>query len=377
MADMRTVLRASRILTPEPLTDAWVMVQDRTVVDVGQGPHPAADEVVDLGQQTVTPGFVDIHAHGGGGVAYTDGAQAAHSVLATHRQHGTTSAMASLVTDTIENLASQVTALAPLVKDDELLGIHLEGPWLSEHHRGAHDPELLQDPSADDITRLLQVAEGTIRMVTLAVEREGGLAAVFQLAGAGVIVAPGHSHATYQEARQAIEAGARVATHLFNAERGIHHREPGLIPALMEDDRVVVELIADGVHVHPTIVRDVALLKPGRHVLVTDAMAAAGSEDGDYLLGPLAVEVRDGIARLAGGGAIAGSTLTLDRAIRFCVEQAGLDLVDVVRAATLTPADVVGRPDLGRIEPGARADLVVLDEALYVQRVLRAGQWVA
>lgn len=393
---MTTIFRAARVLTPEPLEDAWVRVEGERIVEVGTGPAPtgavgtggsggsagAADvsggsvEVVDLGDRLLVPGFVDIHAHGGGGAAYTDGPEAARTALATHLAHGTTSAMASLVTDTIDVLERQVRDLVPLVRDRELLGIHLEGPWLSELHCGAHDPDLLRDPVRHDVDTLLAAGEGTIRMVTLAVELAGGQPAVRHLVESGVVVAPGHSHATYAEANLAIDGGARVATHLFNAERPIHHREPGLIVALLERPEVLVEMIADGVHLHSAMVGDIARLKPRQFVLVTDAMAAAGSADGDYDLGPLKVEVRDGVARLAGGGAIAGSTLTLDRAVRFCVEHAGIDLVDAVRAATLTPATVFGRDDIGRIAPGTYADLVVLGRGLGVEAVYRCGQLV-
>ena len=368
-----TVFRAERLLTPHPIERGWVRVVGERIVDVGTGPTPEGD-VVDLGQRLLVPGFVDIHAHGGGGAAYADGAEAARTVLATHLAYGTTSAMASLVTDAMPVLQQQVRALAPLVRSGELLGIHLEGPWLSELHCGAHDPDLLRDPSPQDLDTLLTAGEGTVRMVTLAVERLGGPAAVRRLVAAGVIIAPGHSHATYAEANDAIDAGASVATHLFNAERPIDHREPGLIVALLERPEVTVEVIADGNHLHPAVVGDIARLKPGRFALVTDAMAAAGNGDGDYGLGPLTVEVRGGVARLAGSRTIAGSTLTLDRAVRFCVERAGISLIDAIRAATLTPATVLGRADIGRIEPGAYADLVVLGTDLSVEAVYRHGR---
>ena len=282
--------------------------------------------------------------------------------------------MASLVTDAMPVLERQVRALVPLVRSGELLGIHLEGPWLSELHHGAHDPDLLRDPTPQDLDTLLTAGEGTVRMVTLAVERLGGPAAVRRLVAAGVIIAPGHSHATYAEANDAIDAGASVATHLFNAERPIDHREPGLIVALLERPEVTVEVIADGNHLHPAVVGDIARLKPGRFALVTDAMAAAGSGDGDYRLGPLNAEVRGGVARVAGTSTIAGSTLTLDRAVRFCVDRVGIDLIDAIRAATLTPATVLGRADIGRIEPGAYADLVVLGTDLSVEAVYRHGR---
>lgn len=379
-----TVVRADLVLTPEPLPGGWVRIEGERVAEVGTGPAPAghaAGDVVDLGDRVLAPGFVDIHAHGGGGAAYTDGASAARTVLETHLSHGTTSAMASLVTDEIATLADQIRALGPLVRRGEMLGIHLEGPWLSGLHCGAHDPDSLRDPRPEDVARLLAAGEGAVRMVTLAVERPGGMEAVRQLREAGVVVALGHSHATYAEARAAIEAGASVATHLFNASRPIDHHEPGLIVALLEHPQVTVELIADGVHLHPSIVRDVARAAPGRIALVTDAMAAAGRGDGDYRLGPQQVEVRDGVARLAGegtpdqdDGVIAGSTLTLDRAVRYCVRTAGLDLVDAVRAATLTPADAVGQEDVGRLASGAWADMVLLGPDLEVEEVRWHGQ---
>lgn len=370
-----STVRAARVVTPETiLQPGWVSVRDGRIEEIGAG---IRDEAEQLGDVTLAPGFVDMHSHGGGGAAFTDGGAGARTVLATHLVHGTTSMMASLVTDTIDVLQEQVRALTPLVAADDLLGVHLEGPWLSDLHRGAHDTNLLRDPDPADIDRLVAAGEGTIAMVTLAVERDGGIAATRRFAQAGVIVAPGHSHATYAQAHAAVDAGARVATHLFNAERPIHHREPGLIVALLERPEVTIELIADGVHVHPAMIREAARRAAGRYVLVTDAMAAAGSADGDYVLGPLQVQVRDGIARLTQGGAIAGSTLTLDRAVRFAVEQAGLGLHEAVTAATLTPATVLGRDDLGRLSPGAHADLVVLDDALRVRRVMRRGVWVA
>jgi N-acetylglucosamine-6-phosphate deacetylase len=322
------------------------------------------------------PGFVDAHSHGGGGASYTSGdPDEAATVLATHRAHGTTTMVASLVTDPLDRLEESVRALAPLVAAGELAGIHLEGPWLSGAHCGAHDPALLRAPTAADVTRVLDAGDGAVRMVTLAPELDGGLEAVRLLADRGVIAALGHSDATYAVARQALDAGASVATHLFNAMRGIHHREPGPVLALVEDPRACVELIADGVHLHPEVLRWAATSAPHRFVLVTDAMGAAGAADGDYLLGPAAVEVRDGVARLASNGAIAGSTLTMDRAVRYAVQVAGLPLDAAVEAATATPARLLGLNDVGAIEAGRRADLVHLDDHLAVVAVMRAGAW--
>lgn len=366
-------LSAARVVTPaEVLEPGWVSWVGESIIEVGAGSKAGAH---DLGDVIVAPGYVDMHAHGGGGAAFTDGQQAARTVLATHLAHGTTAMMASLVTDSIGNLERQVRDLAPMVRQGELLGIHLEGPWLSHLHRGAHQESLLRDPDPLDIDRLLDAGQGTVAMVTLAVERDGGIEATRRLLDAGVIVAPGHSDATYARAVEAIDAGASVATHLFNAERGIHHREPGLVVALLEREKVAVELIADGVHVHPAMLREVARRARGRFVLITDAMAAAGSADGDYVLGPLQVRVDGGIARLVEGGAIAGSTLTLDRAVRYATSVAGIAMHEAIIAATTAPADVLGRTDLGRVAPGARADLVVLDTDLFVSAVLRRGVW--
>jgi len=370
----RLVLRADRVLAQDRLMGpGWVAVEGSRVVGVGEG-EPASP-AQDLGPVTLAPGFVDLHGHGGNRASYGDGAEAARQAMVVHRRHGTTSVVASLATAPLDLLATQVEALAPLVEDDELVGVHLEGPWLSAAHCGAHDPALLRDPVPAEVARLLDVAPGAVVMATIAVERPGGLAAVEQLAAAGVVPALGHSDATYDQAHAAVDAGVRVATHLFNAERAVHHREPGLVAALLEREEVTVELIADGVHLHPAVVKLAADRARGRFALVTDSMAAAGLGDGDYDFGIRRVEVRDGAVRLAGRDVLAGSVLTLDAAVRHAVQVAGVELVDALRAVTRTPADVLGRHDLGRLEPGARADLVVLDRALEVRAVMRRGCW--
>jgi N-acetylglucosamine-6-phosphate deacetylase len=235
----------------------------------------------------------------------------------------------------------------------------------------------LTAPDPASVDALLGAGDGAVRMVTLAPELPGGIDAVRRLVGAGVLAAIGHTDATYDETRAALVAGARLGTHLFNAMRPLRHRDPGPVGALL-DSPVDVELIADGVHLHPSVLRTVFAAKPGRCILVTDAMAGAGAPDGDYALGQMAVEVRDGVARLADGsgtGAIAGSTLTMDAAVRFAVRTAGLPLLDVVHAATTAPPRAWALDDVGALEAGRRADLVVLDDDLEVVRVMRAGAW--
>ena len=374
------ILAARQVVTPARiLAPGWLLLDGDRIVEVGEGTPPRRPDV-DLGGATVTPGFVDLHVHGGGGASFDSGTADAAAVVAdAHLAHGTTSMAASLVTDTAERMAAAVRELGLLVQDGRLAGVHLEGPWLSPQRSGAHQPGSLTHPDPAAIDDLLAAGDGAVRMVTLAPELPGGIDAVRRLADAGVVAAIGHTDATYDQACAALDAGARLGTHLFNAMRPLHHRDPGPVGALL-DSPVDVELIADGVHLHPAVLRTVFAAKPGRCILVTDAMAAAGASDGDYALGRMNVEVRDGIARLAssdGDGAIAGSTLTMDAAVRFCARTAGLPLLDVVHAASTAPARAWGLADVGAIEPGRRADLVVLDEELHVLRVMRAGAWVS
>jgi N-acetylglucosamine-6-phosphate deacetylase len=369
------LISAGGLVTPaRTVAPGWLRLDGDRIVEVGSGGPPVTPDV-DLGDAVLAPGFVDAHVHGGGGASFDSGtAEAAVAVARAHLARGTTSMLASLVTAPHETLVRSVKELGDLVRDGRLAGIHLEGPWLSPGRAGAHEPALLVCPEAASIDDLVVAADGALRMVTLAPELAGGPAAVRQLVDAGVAVAIGHTDATYDEARAALDEGASVGTHLFNAMRGIHHREPGPVTALLESD-AHVELIADGVHLHPAVLRMAAAAKPGRWVLVTDAMAAAAAEDGDYRLGRMAVQVRDGMARLAGTGAIAGSTLTMDAAVRYAVHTVGLPLADAVHAASTAPAAMLGLTDVGALEPARRADLVVLDAELRVARVMQAGRW--
>jgi len=374
-----TMLAGARMVTPDGIVDGWVAVDDRRIAALGPGDPPRpADR--DLGWRWVVPGFVDIHVHGGARAAYMSGDQDEAVLVADlHRRHGTTTTMASLVTGDEAALTRIVTSLAELVDDGLVAGIHLEGPFLAEARCGAHDPALLREPEPALVERLLQAGHGTIRMMTLAAELPYADDAVRRVVGAGARAAVGHTDATYAQAREAIEAGATVATHLFNAMRPLHHREPGPVPALLEDERVTVELVCDGVHLHPSVVR-LAIEAAGssRVTLVTDAMAATGAGDGDYVLGELAVRVEGGVARLVEGGAIAGSTLTMDRAFQFVVREAGVAIEDAVRMASANPAVLLGIGDrVGSLAVGHDADLVVLDEEFARQAVMAKGTWLA
>ena len=367
------IVTAPRVLTPSrDLVPGWVQIDGDSITAVGAGTPNGPVDVILTG--TLVPGFVDTHVHGGGGASFDAGtAAAAATVTDAHLAHGTTSMIASLVTMSRGDLGAAVRELSLLVADGRLAGIHLEGPWLSPKHRGAHDPALLEDPTPERISQVLELGDGTIRMVTIAPELPGGPAAVAQLAASGVVAAIGHTDATYEQASEALASGATAGTHLFNAMTPLNHRAPGAVGALLDSD-AVVELICDGVHLHPATIRIAAEIAQDRFVLVTDAMAAAASADGDYRLGPLDVFVREGVARLA-DGTIAGSTLTMARAVQFCVNVVGLPLEVVLPAATSRAAAHLGLPRVGSIEPGYFADLVELSADLSVGRVMRHGVW--
>ncbi|MFA7265522.1 MAG: N-acetylglucosamine-6-phosphate deacetylase [Candidatus Nanopelagicales bacterium] len=373
-----TVFAGGRVVTDQGLVESgWVEVEGELIVDRGIG-EPIKPVDFDLHGRALIPGFVDQHCHGGGGNTFitTDAAEAFRAAE-LHLRHGTTSIMASLVTGTREALTEQIRTLTPLVDQDVLLGIHLEGPWLSTLHCGAHDSALLRAPDSAEVGELLAVGGGRIKMVTIAPELPGSIQAIHQILRADAVVAIGHTDANYEQAKLAIAAGATVATHLSNAMRPLHHRDPGAIGALMEDPRVTVELIADGVHVHPAVLRLVHNeAGTARVALITDAMGAAGAPDGRYLLGQLEVDVVDGTARLVEGGAIAGSTLTLDWAMRYVVLEGGVSLDQVVQMLSTNPARMMGLDDRGVIAPGKRADLLVLGPRLEVESVMRRGDWV-
>jgi N-acetylglucosamine-6-phosphate deacetylase len=381
MAGHLVLLTADTVITGrELLRPGWIEVSGDVIDAVGSG-MPAGTADRDLGAVIVVPGFVDTHVHGGGGANFSSAARDdTATAVGFHRRHGTTSLVASLVTASPADLLRQVTELADDARAGAIDGIHLEGPWLSPTRCGAHEPALMRDPDPAEIACVLEAGAGAIRMVTIAPERDGAPAAIGQFVDEGVVVAVGHTEATYEQTRDAIAAGATVGTHLFNAMRPIDRREPGPIVALLEDDRVAVELITDGVHVDPAIYRHVMRSAgPDRVSSITDAISAAGMTDGVYELGPLAVDVVGGVARVAGTQTIAGSTATMDQQFRFAVQHSGLPrgeaLLIAVRQTSVNPARALGLPSAG-LRPGAAADLVVLDSGLNVKGVLRQGSWV-
>ncbi|MFF4566544.1 N-acetylglucosamine-6-phosphate deacetylase [Streptomyces sp. NPDC001435] len=369
------VLAGARVVLPTGTVDDGRMVVEGTKIAAGAGPDA---ETLDVSGHWLVPGFVDIHNHGGGGASFSGTVDDILTAIRTHRQHGTTTLVASTVTDDMDFLVKQAGLLSELTEQGDLAGIHFEGPFISPCRKGAHSEDLLRDPDPADVRKLIDAARGRATMVTLATELPGGLDSVRLLAEHGVIAAVGHTDATYEQTVEAIDAGATVATHLFNAMPALGHRSPGPVAALLEDERVTVELINDGTHLHPAAL-ELAFRHAGagRVAFITDAMDAAGIGDGRYMLGPLEVEVSEGVARLVEGGSIAGSTLTLDRAFKRAVTVDRLPVEDVVTALSVNPARLLGRYDtIGSLEPGKDADLVLLDAGFELKGVLRRGEWV-
>lgn len=403
----RSLVRG-RVVTPSRvLDDGVVVVVDGVVMWVGPaevlpdhwGPAPAAD-----GAATVLPGLVDLHCHGGGGASFPDAtdAAAARRAVDEHRRHGTTSLVASLVTAPADVLLARTALLADLADAGEIAGIHLEGPFLSAARCGAQNPAdmLAGDPGL--VASVARAARGHLVTMTVAPEVPGvadgsGDAddVLGALVAAGAVPSIGHTDASAEQVEAAVDRGfdllaassttraARLtATHLFNGMRPLHHRDPGPVAACLAAGargELVVELVADGTHLADGTVRSVFdVVGADAIALVTDAMAAAGMPDGDYRLGPMAVRVAEGVARIVdevgASGAIAGGVAHLVDVVRSVVG-AGIPLVDAVRAAATTPAEVLGRRDIGALVVGRRADLLVTDADLRPLRVMRGGRW--
>jgi N-acetylglucosamine-6-phosphate deacetylase len=288
-------------------------------------------------------GAMDLHCHGALGYSFDDAdVEGVAAAVAHHRERGSDGVMLSLVSAPIDRLAHRLAELRGIIPDvPGALGVHLEGPFLAPGRRGAHDEGALADPTPEAVRTLIAAGDGILRQVTIAPELPGALAAIRAFADAGVIVAVGHTDADYAATLEAFDHGARLVTHAFNAMPGLHHRDPGPVGAALERDDVVLELIADGVHVHPALIRAVFAAAPGRVALVTDAMSATGLGDGAYTLGDIVVDVTDGRPVLRHTETLAGTTLTMDRAVEVCL-RAGVPEATVREAVSTVPARVLG-----------------------------------
>jgi N-acetylglucosamine-6-phosphate deacetylase len=377
------LITAPRVVpgTGEPtiLEPGYVLVTDGRVAEVGGGTPPRRPDVV-LGTGYLVPGLIDLQVNGCFGVNLADVEPAGWALVARRLpETGITAFLPTLVTAPVAEMSHALRCASVLVADPpagaRVLGVHMEGPFLAPTWAGAHRREWMVTPTQATVANLLAAGAGALRVVTLAPEVEGGLAAVAALASAGVVVSVGHSDATARQVAAAADAGARMVTHLFNAQRPLHHREPGVVGQALADPRLTSGLIADLTHVTAAACAIAFAAAPGRICLVTDASAAAGMAPGRYRLGGKLVEVRpgDGQAPRLADGTLAGSVLRMDRAVANAVA-AGVGLAEAVAAATRVPADVLGRPDLGRLSPWAAADLVWLDDDLRAQATWVAGE---
>jgi len=381
------VLSAARLYTPlEEIIAPLVFIENGLISAISsrnQGEVPKNAKLLDLGDAILVPGFVDIHMHGGAGV---DAMRASLSDLSRLNQwlitHGVTAYFPTTVAAaldqtcaTLERLADAVEGKTP--KSDGMearpLGIHLEGPFLSHKRRGVHPPEYLIEPTVEIFDRLWQAARGHVCMMTIAPEIPGALAVIAEAARRKVCVSIGHSDAVLENARAAVKAGARHATHTFNAMRPLDHRDPGILGEVLTDKNLTADIIVDGIHLAPEIVQLFLRAKgTERSVLITDAMAAAGMPDGTYQLGPIQVEVKDGMC--TSDGKLAGSVLTMDRAVRNVTKFSGWSLQHAVRAATFNPAHAVGLAQQGQLGPGFDADLVALGPSGEVRQTIVRGR---
>ncbi len=384
-SSMGTLLTDARLITPNGVLDSgWIHVEGSVISALGDGAPPSQGQThASVDRRWVLPGFIDLHVHGGGGRSMLSAdPEEIRDAAAFHALHGTTGLLASVLTAPLDEMLTALAAVrdamrAPGPTRAIVLGSHLEGPFLNPRRAGAHDPASLRMPDPTVLDRLLASADGSLRSITVAPELPGALDLIRRAVDAGVVVALGHSDADRDAVVAAFDAGASLVTHLFNAMSPMDHRRPGLATTALVRPSVVCELINDGVHLHDDTARlAFAAAGPSRIALVTDAIPATGLEGGEHRLGSARVEVAAGVARLAGTTTLAGSTLTMDAAVRRAVHDLWLPIGDASIAASATPARVLGLADRrASLAPGLNADLVVLDDELSVEAVMIGGEW--
>jgi len=377
------LIHVGRALTPATeISDAGIVIRENTIAAIGPRSGmtlPAGAQEIHATDKTAVPGFIDVHIHGAGGHDVMEGTDAAlRSITRKVSEYGTTSLVATTVTASTDQTLRAVEGIAGYIAQQheteqpraEVLGIHFEGPFISKERRGVHPSQWIQLPSAEMLARFLKAAAGNARILTIAPEVLGAAPCIDTAREAGLVVSMGHTDATYEQARAAMARGARSATHVYNAMRPFTHRDPGVIGAVLTSPDVNAELIADGVHVEEAAMKLLLLAKGAAHVtLVSDGLSATGMPDGKYTLGGFEVTVSGGICRNV-EGTLAGSTLTLDRALRNIVAL-GIPLPDAVRMLTLNPASLLGIEfKKGSLRVGADADILLLDDSLHL-----AGVW--
>lgn len=384
----KTVIRHAKIVTEEEtIQDGALVISEGTIEFIGTEEAFAAQQSyqklpsVDYEGDWLLPGFIDVHVHGGFGHDFMEANDAAlERITRFHAQNGTTTMLATTVTapkEAIDRVLAGVNSWQENeVKGARLAGVHLEGPFLSKVFPGAQNPEHMIPARIDWLEEWTSAYPGLIRMMTLAPEVEGNMDCIEWLRKNNIVAACGHTDAEYEEILEAKKRGLQHAVHTFNAMKPLHHRNPGTVGAVLTDDDISCEIIADGHHVHPACI-DLLFRAKGRDrlILITDAMSAAGMEDGEYNLGDLKVRVKDGVARLKEGESLAGSTLTMIQAFRFFVETVGVSIEETSRMASGNPARLIGLDDeIGSISLGKKADLLRLDSKLQLKEVWRDGQ---
>jgi len=346
----------SAVVDARLVGETWIEISEDIICSVNSGVNPTADHIID---GTLIPGFIDIHCHGGAG-SYFSNASKVQDVIRVHRDHGTTGIVASLVTESIVDLKVQIAALVPFYKSGQILGIHLEGPYLSHARCGAHEPTLLINPDIAEIKELLEEGAGAIAIITIAPELPGAIEAIKYLSAAGVKVAIGHTNGDFKDAAAGTNAGATIVTHFMNG-MSKERTEASISSFVLADERLAAELILDGHHVPFTTASEIIQTIGDRVILVTDAMAAAGASDGTYIIGKLEVKVENSVARLTSNNALAGSTLTMDQTFKNAINNCGVTIPQAVLMSSTNPALALGLSDRGSIAVGKRADLLTYD----------------
>lgn len=337
--------------------------------------------VIDAQGGWVLPGFIDMHVHGGGGADFMDATQEAYETITRfHAQHGTTTMLATTMTAPREAIDRAIAAVAAFRAGDmpgaDLLGVHVEGPFVNTDWRGAQNPAYIVPPQPAWAEAWERDYPGLVRQITLAPEIDGALPFIQWLSERGIVASSGHTASTYEQLLTAADHGLRQGTHTYNAMTGLHHRKPGTLGAVMTDERIYAEIIADGHHVHPAAIQVLAKMKlPNRLIMITDAIAAAGLPDGDYELGGLPVVVKEGVCRLRDGDSLAGSTLTSINAFRYLVREVGLTMAEASRCASGNPARQLGIADrTGTLAAGKAADVLLLSPELELRQVWVKGR---
>lgn len=379
-----TLIHNIKLILPNEVIDrGWLVMRDGQIADFGADQLPQQDDclIIDGQGSYLLSGFIDIHVHGGASYDFMHAKQAElDGITRFHMANGTTAMLATTVTGSREQLTDVLDAVSSYRQNSmpyaQLLGVHLEGPFVNPKWKGAQNEAYMIEPQPEWLEQWQQRYPALIKMQTLAPEVEGAYSYIELLHSYGIVAACGHTDATFAQIETAVQHGLHHAVHTYNAMKGLHHREPGTLGAVMLNEQITAEIIADGIHVHPAAVRLLLKVKGAdRTVLVTDAISAAGMADGDYELGGLPVVVEQGVARLQQDGSLAGSTLTMIEGFRFLVEQAGLSLSEASRVASLNPAGVLGIAEqYGSIAIGKRADLLLMDGQYKLQQVFIAGE---